>query len=535
VKLHTFMNTPRLAGKEFSAPSWSTWRIIARLIDGDGALLTAEERALALKLTGRTALPTVAPRELFIGAGRRSGKSRFGALVATWLAAQDYPRLAAGETAVVAHVAPDRDQAQIDLRYACGIVEASALLSAELASAPTREALEFRHGTRLEVATASYRTVRGRTLAGAVIDESAFLRADDSALPDLELARALRPALLTLGGLLLVISSPHRKVGLLYSAHRKYFGNDAETRGLYIQAESRELNPTLDEAEIAEAMQDDPAAAQSEFLGLFRADLQGFLDDATVDGAIVSGRRELAPVAGVRYVAFCDPSGGRSDSFTLAIAHSEANPDPTREQEPERLVLDAVRVIAPPFDPETAVAGIAAVLDEYGLSDVSGDKYGAEFVVSAFARHGIAYSASDRSRSEIYLETLPHFSRGAIELLDVPLLRTQLLLLERRTRSAGRDSVDHPAGAHDDLANSVCGALLLAASGAAPMNISDSLFDEVAHFMAHEWNAPFPSAPRPQPPRSAPKDDSPAARYAQLQELQENSPLPPPAGPTRIV
>ena len=121
----------------------------------------------------------------------------------------------------------------------------------------------------------------------------AYLRADDSALPDLELARALRPALLTLNGLLFAISSPHRKIGLLYEAHRKYFGNDTATRGLYIQAQSRQLNPLLDEEAVEEAMQDDPAAAQSEYLGLFRADLQGFLDDATVDGAIIPNRRML--------------------------------------------------------------------------------------------------------------------------------------------------------------------------------------------------------------------------------------------------
>ena len=115
MKLHDFMTTPALAGAEFSGPSWATWRMIARLIDGDAQLLTPEEQALALELTGRTVLPSAAPRELYIGAGRRSGKSRFGSLVATWLAAQEYPQLARGETAIVAHVAPDRRQAALDL------------------------------------------------------------------------------------------------------------------------------------------------------------------------------------------------------------------------------------------------------------------------------------------------------------------------------------------------------------------------------------------------------------------------------------
>jgi hypothetical protein len=47
MKLHDFMTTPDLAGAEFHADSWATWRIIARLIDGDAHLLTVEARSLA--------------------------------------------------------------------------------------------------------------------------------------------------------------------------------------------------------------------------------------------------------------------------------------------------------------------------------------------------------------------------------------------------------------------------------------------------------------------------------------------------------
>jgi hypothetical protein len=467
--MHTFMTTRKLAGAEFSGPTWATWRMIARLIDGDAHLLTAEDRALALRLTGRTVLPTVAPREVYVGAGRRGGKSRFGALVATWLAAAEYPQLSAGETAIVVHIAPDKRQAEIDLDYARGIVNDSKLLRAELIG-DTADGLEFAHRVRLETATASYRTVRGRTLAGAVVDESAFLRADDSALPDKELVRALRPGLLTLRGPLLVISSPHRKLGILYDAHRKYFGNDAATRGLYIQASSRELNPGIDEQDVAEAMEDDPAAAQSEYLGHFREDLQGFLDDATIDAAIVPGRRMLPRNLACKHVAFADPSGGRGDSFTLAIAHAEPAKD---AKQAGRAVLDVLQAVPPPFDPETVVSSYAETLKNYGLREVTGDQYAGEWVPAAFQRYGITYTPSELTRSEIYLECLPLFSQGRVELLDLPVLRTQLLLLERRTRAGGRDSVDHPRGAHDDHANAAAGALRLAA----PAKVGKSFFD----------------------------------------------------------
>jgi hypothetical protein len=44
-----------------------------------------------------------------------------------------------------------------------------------------------------------------------------------------------------------------------------------------------------------------------------------------------------------------------------------------------------------------------------------------------------------------------------VVLLDNDRLQRQLLSLERRTR-AGRDAIDHPRGAHDDLANAVAAA-----------------------------------------------------------------------------
>jgi hypothetical protein len=46
-------------------------------------------------------------------------------------------------------------------------------------------------------------------------------------------------------------------------------------------------------------------------------------------------------------------------------------------------------------------------------------------------------------------------------LLDHPRLVAQLCALERRTARGGRDSIDHPPGAHDDVANAAAGALVL--------------------------------------------------------------------------
>ena len=62
----------------------------------------------------------------------------------------------------------------------------------------------------------SYRTVRGSTLLAVVMDEVAYWRDETSATPDVEVYRAVLPALATTGGMLIGISTPYRKVGLLY-------------------------------------------------------------------------------------------------------------------------------------------------------------------------------------------------------------------------------------------------------------------------------------------------------------------------------
>jgi hypothetical protein len=107
---------------------------------------------------------------------------------------------------------------------------------------------------------------------------------------------------------------------------------------------------------------------------------------------------------------------------------------------------------------------MSAILKQYGLTSVTGDKYGAAWVISAFAAHGIQYRHSKRDRSEIYLDVMPQFTSGRARLLDNARMVGQFCSLERTTAPSGRDKVDHGKGGHDDLCNAVAGALVLAAT-----------------------------------------------------------------------
>ena len=74
-----------------------------------------------------------------------------------------------------------------------------------------------------EVHTASFRSVRGYTVVAAILDEIAFWRSEDSANPDREIVNALRPAMATVpGALLLAMSSPYARRGVVWDAYQRH-------------------------------------------------------------------------------------------------------------------------------------------------------------------------------------------------------------------------------------------------------------------------------------------------------------------------
>jgi hypothetical protein len=458
VKFYDFRRDPRFTGNEFLASSWAPSEIIARAFDGDAHLLDAEQQATLLKWTGRTVLPKKAPDLFALIVGRRGSKSRNAALIGTYLLSQNYAdRLAPGEIADIIVLAPDREQSAVVFGYIKALVDRSPILRSEIVH-ETADSITLAHGTRISIATASFKTVRGRTLAGVIIDEAGYLPAEGSALPDEQLYAAVRPGLLTLNGRIIVISSPYLRQGLLYDLHTRFHGRDGDDSGLVIQATSLEMNPTLDAEKIAAETAADPENAASEYHGKFRSTSSSYLDEDLISRAVVRERRMLVFQGGYSYFAFVDASSGRSDGFAVAIAHSEPG---------GRVVLDALEAIQPPFDPTVAVEKCARLIAQFGLGRCTGDRFAVGYVSAAFAKHGIRYRESERSKSEIYRHALPLFTANRVELLDNHQLLHELRLLERRPQPGGAEKIDHPPRSfcHDDLANAAIGALLLAADG----------------------------------------------------------------------
>ena len=434
----------------------------ALLLAAQGEALTDSERAHYLELTGRAHGPLERIEELHIIGGRRSGKSSGVSALAIYAAALcDYSdKLMIGERGVILVVAENQRQAKILFRYIEGGFAASPAL-AKLVIGRTASSLALSNNIAIEVHSADFRGVRGMTFAMAIIDEIAFLRNENSANPDYEIVDAIRPGLVTTGGQLVSIGSPYAKRGVQFDMFSRHYGPNGDPKIIVAKGATRQFNATVPQSIVDRAMERDPQSAASEWMAEFRNDIAAFVTREVVEAAIAPGVIEIPPIAGNDYIAFADPSGGSSDSFTLAIATSRPSEEDSDAMHGELVLL---REFIPPFSPDSVVSEISKTLGDYGLDTVTGDRYGGEWPPERFREHGVRYETSELSKSEIYRDCLPLLNAGRITLLDSKRLASQLCGLERRTgRGTGRDVIDHSPGAHDDLANSACGALLLAA------------------------------------------------------------------------
>lgn len=427
--------------------SWAAWLVWLKAVFA--LSMNGDELEIYRQSTGREKPPTSEPSEAYTIVGRRGGKSFISALTAVFVACFRRYRqyLNAGEQAVVLILARDRDQAKIVFRYIKGILSSIPALAALVINEKADE-VELDNGVIIMVKTADYRSIRGLSIAFCIADEVAFWD-NQGVSPDAEIFTALRPAMATIpGAKLLCISTGYAKAGILYEQYREHYGKE-DDHTLVWQAPTSVMNPTISKALIDRELEKDPESARAEWLGQFREDLQAAFSPESIAACVISGRDELMPTKSIAYEAFTDPSGGRSDAFTLGIGHRDVT---------EKAVIDCLRFWRPPFDPSVVVAEAGEILRRYGVVTVGGDNYGGEWPVEQFKRHGIHYERQTRSKSELYLALIPVVNSQQIELPDNSQLINELRRLERRRGRAGKDTIDHPAsGGHDDLANSIAG------------------------------------------------------------------------------
>jgi hypothetical protein len=454
ISMREALADPQLLGDALPGESWAAWRSLLIASMGEELVSSAERDAFCALTGGREHVAGPMVETVLSVAGRRSGKTRSMATLSSYLSCLcDWSDdLSLGERGLCLFLAPSERQALVAWRYTTAIVEHVPLLSSQVLSR-TADTLSLKGGIDIEVAAASWRTVRGGTAIAVILDEVAFLRSD-GANTDLDLITALRPSLATTGGLMAMTSSPADMTGIVYATHKRHYGPAGERHTMVVQASSRELNPTLSQRVVDRAYEDDAEAAEAEYGGRFKVSMSAYLTRSVVEKATAPGVVMRPFVKGVEYKAFCDPAGGSGrDSMTLAIGHNE------HRHGRDVAIIDQLLEARPSFDPDLVAAQMAEVLRAYGLMSVVGDAYAGAWPTSSFGRCGIEYRLAHCVKSEIYLHVVALFSGSRVELLDLPRLADQFCGLQRKTGAGGRESVDHARGAHDDMSNAVAGAL----------------------------------------------------------------------------
>lgn len=475
----SFIDDPQLLGHSFEGESWSRWRAVLKA--AFALPMTAIDLELFAEVSGGRKPPARRVKELICCVGRGGGKDSIASSLAVFIATTgDFSRLRPGERATVITMATDKEQASIAFEYCKGLLLQTPLLAALVEGKPS-DRITLRTRAEIQVVTNNTRAPRGKTIPCAIYDEAAHWRSEDYySSPDTEVDAAVSPGLMRFpGSLKIIISSVHRRSGLLYDKFSQHFGKDDDDV-LVVLGTSLQFNPTLDQAEIERQLALDPEKAGAEYLSQWRDDLTNFLDRQLVEAAVdqfVTMRHCMPPHA---YVMFVDPSGGRGDSFTAAVGHREGM----------TIIVDALFEKRAPFDSDQTIDEVAALAHQYNINTVHGDDYGADLTVAAFRRRGITYQnlklgdvdgkQGKLSRSEIYLNSVGLFTSGRVRLLDNPRLVHQLISLERRAARSGHDTVDHPTGGHDDLANAACGCIVALAGQPGAIVFSPSLRSKIA-------------------------------------------------------
>jgi hypothetical protein len=245
-------------------------------------------------------------------------------------------------------------------------------------------------------------------------------------------------------------SSVYAKHGELFDSFKKYFGPSGPSDIVVAYGTSRDMNPSLSEAEIEHELEKDPVRNRAEYLSEWRDDLSGYISRELVE-ACVQDWHELPPNPGISYRCFLDAASGvpEGDSYAIAIGHKLG----------DRVIIDSIREVRPPFSPAEVVNNVLLPLCRaYNIHSVSSDNYAAGFAQNLVRSAGLSFEPAKKHKSELYADPfLPLLNPRKIDLPRNERAIAQICSLERSMQRSGREQITHAIHGHDDIANAIAG------------------------------------------------------------------------------
>lgn len=384
--------------------------------------------------------------------GRRSGKSdQIASSIALYEACCRKHKLTTGQTGVVMVVASEKKrQAKIVFKYIESKLRKSPILKKMIVNI-TQEIITLNNGIEIQVYPCSIGKIRGMSLITFIADEVSHWK-NEGRDCDVDVLDSARPGLDFDYSKLIKISTPYMMKGELYQDYKDFYGKDNDDV-IVFRGSTDLFNPAYSEKKLAKLRKRKPLTYRCENLAFFRTDLSAMYDPEMIDKAINYDRPlEIPLVEGVSYKCFVDVAGGGGkDSYSIAIGHLEN----------EKAIVDVVRSQAPKFNPLEITSYYAALVKQYNISKVIGDKFSGDYASNNWAKENISYERSEKTKSELYLEAESPFNTERVDIPSKELAIIQLKNLIRKTRSGGKDSVDTDSGQPEDEANVIAGIIYL--------------------------------------------------------------------------
>jgi hypothetical protein len=302
-----FVTDPQLLGLSLSPAQ----RTLLKSIYGE--TLDDEELDLFRVCTGRATYTPRSYGEISVVAGARSGKdSRVAATTVLYeaLFGGHERSVAKGETGTVVLIAQDRAATGVAFNYITAYLQRSPVLAGLLDGEPLASSLRLRNGLVVQCFPSTLRAMRGYSVVCSVLDELSFFRLEGQADSDAEIQASVRRGMINFAHARLIkISTPYMRSGVLFADFQRGFGVD-DPDLLVWKASTALMNPSITAERLAREQRLDPQRYAREYLAEFSEDVESFLPSAWIESAVMTGRHELPPQPGFRYLTTCDPSGG---------------------------------------------------------------------------------------------------------------------------------------------------------------------------------------------------------------------------------
>lgn len=402
-------------------------------------------------------------REAWMIVGRRGGKSdRFASTIIAYEACygghEQY--ISRKQPAFCFLVSQDLRNAAANLHFVRAAIE-SGTIGYNLIDQPvTRYAIRLKNGLTVACLPPTTKAVRGFANPCSVLDEiGIWYQEADSANPDFEIYRALRPGQLQFPEPLIVgISSPYNKAGLLYTyweagtdGHKAKNVDKQDFRNvIVIHGPTAALgNPLVTRENLEDEQARDPKSFEREVLAVFQDSISGFLNTTLLRNCVEKGVSERPYNPRYVYVAAMDPAF-RNDAFGFSIFHMD---------ERGHVVQDvARREVAPhgmALNPAAVFSNLAPLIEQYKVAYVFSDQYHLESLAQiaptfGFMIEGVPFKATNKAMIFGSLQML--LNQGRLDLLDDPVTVRELASLEKKLTQTGVVQIHAPQGQHDDMA-----------------------------------------------------------------------------------